>query len=77
MPTLNPSTAEHVSITFRLSKAAHKALMAEVGYCGCNISSFIRNAVMKEIADRRFIRKYAADHAVLRGQIDIEGNVNA
>ena len=57
MDGLNPSTAATVSVTFRLTEAAHKLLILECGHCGCNVSAVIREAVVREIARRSGQRK--------------------
>jgi hypothetical protein len=66
-----------VSVTFRMSEEMRERLSLECGHCGCNISAFIRAAVLKEIANRRAARAQAASHAILSGQIDVEGKVHA
>ena len=51
-----------VSVTFRLSEAAHKAMIEECALCACNVSGFIRAAVMNEIVNRRSLRKRNKDY---------------
>lgn len=66
-----------VQVTARISKELYDRLVAECGHCGCAMNSIVRNAIASEIHRRRLNRKQAADHAILAGQIDVEGNVHA
>ncbi len=59
-----------VLVNFRMSKNAHEELMCEVGSCGCNVSGFIRHAVMREIYDRRQRRKARSIEQPLAGQLE-------
>lgn len=77
MPRLNPTTMPTISVTFRLTEEAHSRLMRECGECDCNVSAFVRTAVVREIALRQSRRSSAAQHAILVGQLDIEGKTHA
>ncbi len=71
MPSGTIGFPDQVSVTFRLSNAAHQALIAECGHCGCSVSAVVRVAVMKEIQHRRAQRKHDADVGVLAGQLEM------
>lgn len=77
MPRLNPTTMPQVSVTFRMSEEGHIRLLREVGECDCNVSAFVRTAVMHLIAERAQRRRAALHHSILVGQMDTEGNVHA
>jgi hypothetical protein len=77
MPKQVRPSAPQVSVTFKLSEEAHRQMLMECGRCSCNVSAFIRSAVMKEVIHRRTERKQAAQHAALTGQLSIEEVLNA
>jgi len=77
MPRLNPTTTPQVSITLRMSEEAHKRLLLECGHCMCNVSSFVRSAVMKEIAIRQTRRNEEAYLESVAKAIEIEEGRNA
>jgi hypothetical protein len=72
-----PKGNSDVSITFRVSARAYLELNQELELCGCNMSSFVRQAVMQEIHDRRLRRKEARPSQVLDGQTELERAGNA
>ena len=68
MDGLNPSTVATVSVTFRLTEAAHKNLILECGHCGCNVSAVVREAVVREIARRSGQRKVDTQRQAFEAQ---------
>lgn len=68
--------AEMVDVHARIPKDQYDALLAECGHCACSLTGFIRVAISREIGHRKGRRQQAANHAVLAGQIDMEGRVN-
>ena len=69
MPQGKQLDRPEVSVTFRMSAQAHQAMIEECSFCGCNVSGFIRQAVLSEVVDRRALRKRSADVRVLKGQL--------
>lgn len=74
MPKPNPSTVPKVGVQVYFTHEAYQQMVVECGHCGCAMSGFIRSAVIKEISSRRMLRKQAADHSVLVGQLSLEEN---
>ena len=68
---------ERRELRVRITRSLYERLVAECGECGCTMNAVVTLAIAREINKRRAQRKQEADNTVLRGQIDIEGNVNA
>jgi hypothetical protein len=77
MPRLNPTVEPRVELRVRITKSLHDRLVAECGYCGCSQNALITLGLARELGARKSRRSEAANHAILAGQIDIEGKVNA
>lgn len=77
MPSQYYPVRERRELKVRVTQSLYERLVAECGECGCTINAVVTLAIAREISKRRAQRKLEADNAVLKGQIDIEGNVNA
>lgn len=65
-----------VEVKASITEDLHGRLIFECGECGCHLNGFIAIAIANEIAARKSRRRAAANHAVLAGQIDVEGKVH-
>ena len=77
MPRINPAIEPRKELKRRITKSVYDRLVAECNECGCSLNGVATLAIGREIASRRLRRQQAANHAVLAGQIDIEGKVHA
>lgn len=77
MPSQYYPIRERRELRVRITKSLYERLVAECGECGCTMNAVVTLAIAREISKRRAQRKQDADNEVLKGQIDIEGNVNA
>lgn len=68
-----PDAQPYVAVNFRMRERSYALLMKEVGSCGCNLSAFIRHAVMTEIAKRQRDRNANKKVGELLGQNELIG----
>jgi hypothetical protein len=77
MQTDRPTIPERKELKVRITQSLYDRLEAECRECGCSMNAVVTLAIAREVANRKSARVRAAQHAILVGQLDIEGNVNA
>lgn len=77
MPVEVPRKWPRKELKVRITESLYDRLVAECRECGCSMNAVVTLALAREISARRSRRQQAASHAILAGQIDIEGKVNA
>lgn len=77
MQTDRPTVPERKELKVRITQSLYDRLEAECKECGCTMNAIVTLGIARELANRKSLRVRAAQHAILTGQIDIEGKVNA
>lgn len=77
MPDLPSPQEPRTEFKVRIRRSMYERLQEECAHCGCALNAVVTIAISRELARRNSDRKILADAKVLRGQLDIEGNVSA